>query len=142
MENQQNNIKMQSESNSKAAQAASQGRMQELQMKSEAEAKFEQMKSQLDMQKMQAKMQLDSEILKIKHQFDLELKQLESDSFKEREGNKEDRKDKRTEKQATQQSKLIKQRKDDTPAVDFESEGSGDSIIANIRARMGGEGMM
>ena len=142
MENQQNNIKMQSESNSKAAQSASQGRMQELQMKSEAESKFEQMKSQLDMQKMQAKMQLDSEILKIKHQFDLELKQLESDSFKDREGSKEDRKDKRTEKQATQQSKLIKQRKDDLPPVDFESENSGRSIIDNIRARMGGEGMM
>ena len=142
MENQQNNIKMQSESNSKAAQSASQGRMQELQMKSEAETNFEQMKSQLDMQKMQAKMQLDSEILKIKHQFDLELKQLESDSFKDREGSKEDRKDKRTEKQATQQSKLIKQRKDDLPPVDFESENSGSSIIDNIRARMGGEGMM
>jgi hypothetical protein len=51
----------------------------------------------------------------------MELKKLEIEGFSSREGEKEDRKDKRTEKQASQQSKMISQRKKDLPPTDFEN---------------------
>jgi hypothetical protein len=52
----------------------------------------------------------------------MELKKLEIEGFSARDGNKEDRKDKRTEKQASQQSRMISQRKKDLPPTDFEGE--------------------
>ena len=100
---------------------------------------MEQMKAQLELQRMQAQMQIDSEILKMKHQFEMQLKQMEADMYKGREEYKEDRKDKRTDKQATQQSKLIKQRKENTPPVDFEQEDASNQILSNIQSLMGGE---
>ena len=132
-EKQQQSIQAQAQANSQSAQAASQSRMQENQMKTQGEAQMLQMKAEIDMQKMQTQMQLDAEILKMKHQFDMELKQMEADMFKGREEYKEDRKDKRTDKQATQQSKLIRQRKENLPPTDFEEEGGQNQILQNLR---------
>ena len=103
------------------------------------ESQMEQMKAELELQRMQAKQQLDAEMLRLKHQFDLELKQAEAEIFKGREQYKEDRKDKRTDKQASQQSRLIRQRKENTPPVDFEGEGEKPNVLANFRAMMGQE---
>lgn len=139
MEKQQAAIQMQTQANTQSAQAASQSRMQEEQFKTQSESQMEQMKAELELQRMQAKQQLDAEMLKLKHQFDLELKQAEANIFKGREEYKEDRKDKRTDKQASQQSKLIRQRKENTPPVDFEKEGEGSDVLANFRAMMGQE---
>jgi len=137
MEKQKQAIQMQTESNTQSAQAASQSRMQEEQMKMQADAQMQQMKAELEMQRMQAQMQIDAEILKMKHQFDMELKQMEAELFKGREEYKEDRKDKRTDKQASQQSKLIRQRKENLPPVNFEDEGAGNQIMQNIQSMMG-----
>ena len=54
----------------------------------------------------------------------MQLKDLDTRSLSERERIKEDRKDKRTKIQATQQSELINQRTNDLPPKDFESEGN------------------
>jgi hypothetical protein len=139
MEKQQAAIQMQTQSNTQSAQAASQSRMQEEQFKTQSESQMEQMKAELELQRMQAKQQLDAEMLRLKHQFDLELKQAEANVFKGREQYKEDRKDKRTDKQASQQSRLIRQRKENTPPVDFEGEGEKPNVLANFRAMMGQE---
>lgn len=139
MEKQQKAIEMQTQSNMQSSQAASQSRMQEEQIKMQSSTQMEQMKAQLELQRMQAQMQIDSEILKMKHQFEMQLKQMEADMYKGREEYKEDRKDKRTDKQATQQSKLIKQRKENTPPVDFEQEDASNQILSNIQSLMGGE---
>ena len=53
----------------------------------------------------------------------MQLKQVESDVIKNKEKYKEDRKDDRTKIQASQQSELIEQRKNNTPPKDFESAG-------------------
>ena len=45
-----------------------------------------------------------------------------TENFQNKENFKEDRKDKRTEKQATQQSKMISQRKENLPPTNFEEE--------------------
>jgi len=137
MEKQKQAIQMQTESNTQSAQAASQSRMQEEQMKMQADAQMQQMKAELEMQRMKAQMQIDAEILKMKHQFEIELKQMEAELYKGREEYKEDRKDKRTDKQASQQSKLIRQRKENLPPVDFEDEGAASQILKNIQSMPG-----
>ena len=139
MDIQQKNIQMQSQANAQSAQAASQGRIQEEQLKSEMESQLAQMKSQLEMQKMQAQKEIDKEILQMKHQFQMQLKQMEKDISSTKDKYKEDRKDERTDKQATQQSKLIRQRKQDLPPVDFREAGDANQIMSNLQATVGPE---
>ena len=57
-------------------------------------------------------------------QYNMQLRQLDMQTVMKREEQKEDRKDKRTKIQATQQSELINQRTNDLPPKDFESEGN------------------
>ena len=112
---------MQSQANQQAAQAKSQGAMQEEQMKTKGEAEILQLKAQLDMQKLEAEKQIEAEMMKMKFEFDMQLKQLETKGLSSREQTKEDRKDKRTEIQATQQSQLIAQRKQNSAPRTFDS---------------------
>ena len=137
MQKQKANIDMQTQSNIQSAQAASQSRMQEEQMKSQIESQIEQLKAQLGSQKMQQQAQIDMELLKLKYQYEMQLKQIESETYKSREEFKEDRKDKRTEKQATQQSKMIEQRKKDLPAEDFEKGQAPMDPMQMLREQMG-----
>ena len=122
LEKQRMNIEMQTQSNIKSAQAASQGRMQEDEMKLKVEQQLAQIKSQAEMQKMQQQAQIDAEMLKMKYQYEMQLKQMDVANVQNRDTFKEDRKDKRTEIQATQQSELIAQRKQDLPPKDFEQK--------------------
>lgn len=137
MKNQQQAIQMQTQSNTQSAQAASQARIQEEQIKMQSESQIQQIKADLEMKRMQAQLQIDSQILQMKHQFDMELKKMEAELYKGREEYKEDRKDKRTDKQASQQSKLIRQRKENLPPVDFEDEGAANQILKNIQSMQG-----
>jgi len=137
MKRQQANMQMQTQSNIQSTQAASQSRMQESQMKLQGESQLEQLKSQLDLQKMKQEAEIQKEMLQLKYQFELQLKQMESENFKNKESFKEDRKDKRTEKQATQQSKMIAQRKQDLPPTNFEEqEEEAQDPMANLLQNM------
>ena len=137
MKRQQANMQMQTQSNVQSTQAASQSRMQESQMKLQGESQLEQLKSQLDLQKMKQEAEIKKEMLQLKYQFELQLKQMESENFKNKESFKEDRKDKRTEKQATQQSKMIAQRKQDLPPTNFEEqEEEAQDPMANLLQNM------
>ena len=122
---QKQNIEMQTQSNVQSAQAASQSRMQEEQAKTQAAAQLEQIKAQIKMQEMQAKAEIDKDIMELKYMYEMKLKELEAETMKNREENKEDRKDYRTEKQATQQSILIDQRKRQAPPRRFEGPKPG-----------------
>lgn len=104
------NSQMQAQVAAQSAQATSQAKIQELQ------AQF-----QLKMEEDKNKAILDMELQKQKYEFEMQLEQLRSqgkiDTYKEDksfrkelEQYKEDRKDKRSEKEAVQQSKLISQR--------------------------------
>jgi hypothetical protein len=114
--------KMQSEANANSAKAASQARTQENTIKSQSEAQILQLTNKMDLQKLEIKAKLEKELEQMKFQHAMELKKLEIEGFSARDGNKEDRKDKRTEKQASQQSRMISQRKKDLPPTDFEGE--------------------
>ena len=120
---QMENIQAQSQSNAQAAQAAAQAEMQKEQALTESKAQLEQVKSQLDIQKLEREAEIKKELML--HEFDLNmrLKQLEMQVINNKEAYKEDRKDKRTKIQATQQSELIEQRKGNAGPKDFESAG-------------------
>jgi hypothetical protein len=121
--NQLENIRAQSDSNARAAQESAAAEMQKEQALTESKAQLEQIKAQLEMQKLEREAQLKKELMM--HEFDLnmQLKQMERQVITDKEAYKEDRKDKRTKLQATQQSELIEQRKGNTGPKDFESAG-------------------
>jgi len=124
----QANINMQTESNIKSAQAASQSQMQEMQYKYQAEMELEKTRATFEIQKMQEKAKLDLEIMKQKFEIDLATKSLEQRGLEKRETMKEDRKDQRIDKQSSNQSKMIEQRKNDQMAVDFQNESSNEMV--------------
>ena len=117
---QQQNIQAQAQANVQQQQAAAQLEIQKQQALKQAEAQLLQMQSQLDAGKMQAETQMKAQLAAQKFQYDMQLKALESQTLKDREETKEDRKDERTKIQATQQSEMIEQRKSGKPPKNFE----------------------
>ena len=104
------NSQLQKQQAQEAAQFASQVKIQEMQMESEMELKKMQLKSQMEAQLEQVRHQFRKEIELIKAQATLGFK-TEDQEFKEKlEVLKENRKDERVEKQASEQSKLLSQR--------------------------------
>jgi hypothetical protein len=120
---QMQNIQAQSESNARAAQESAAAEMQKEQALTESKAQLEQIKSNLEIQKLEREAQIKKELMYHEFELNMKLKQIESQVIKDKEGFKEDRKDKRTKIQATQQSELIEQRKGNTGPKDFESAG-------------------
>ena len=121
---QQQNIQAQSQAQQQAAQAQAQMEMQKNQVMTQSQAQLEQMKAQLDSAKSQQDHQMKKDILLFEHQMNLQLKGLEVQGMQTREKQKEDRKDERTKIQASQQSELIDQRKNEKPPKNFESAGN------------------
>ena len=121
--NQLQNIQAQSDSNAKAAQEAAAAEMQKEQALTESKAQLEQVKAQLEIQKLEREAAIKKELMMHEFELNMQLKQMESQVIKDKESFKEDRKDKRTKIQATQQSELIEQRKGNSGPKDFESTG-------------------
>ena len=121
---QQENIQAQAQANAQAQQVAAQAEVQKDQALFQTKAQLEQMKAQIDQQKMQAEVQMKKELMALEFQYNMQLKGLETESQKAKEAQKEDRKDERTKIQASQQSELIDQRKNDSPPKNFESSGN------------------
>ena len=121
---QQENIQAQAQANAQAQQVAAQAEVQKDQALFQTKAQLEQMKSQLDQQKMRQEVEAKKELMALEFQYNMLLKGIEVDGQKQKESQKEDRKDERTKMQATQQSELIDQRKNDSPPKNFESAGN------------------
>jgi len=119
----QQNIQQQAQANAAASEKATAAEMQKAQALAQTESQMLQVKSQLDMQKMEREAQLKKELMQIEFQMNMQLRQAESDTLKQRESQKEDRKDQRTKIQATQQSEMIDQRKENKGPKNFESAG-------------------
>jgi len=82
------------------------------------------MKAQMEAQKIQLEAQVKAQLMEQEFQYNMKLRQMDMQTIMEREGQKEDRKDKRTKIQASQQSELIDQRTNDLPPKNFESSGN------------------
>jgi len=120
---QQANIQAQAQANAEAAERAVLAEAQKQQVLTENTLQVEQGKSQFAIQKMQQEAQMKKELMELEFQFNMQLAKVESESKRSAETQKEDRKDERTKIQATQQSELIDQRKNDLLPKDFESKG-------------------
>ena len=121
---QQENIQAQAQANAQAQQVAAQAEVQKDQALFQTKAQLEQMKAQLEQQKMQSEVEAKKELMALEFQYNMQLKGVEVEGQKSKEQQKEDRKDERTKLQATQQSELIDQRKNDSPPKNFESSGN------------------
>tara|TARA_R110002126_G_scaffold76777_6_gene191581 strand:- start:111 stop:998 length:888 start_codon:yes stop_codon:yes gene_type:complete len=121
---QQQNIEAQTESNMKASEQASMNDVQKAEAVAQTETQIEQAKSQFEIQRMQTENQLKLQLMAQEFEYDMKLKQMDVQAMKTKEGQIEDRKDKRTKLQATQQSQLIDQRTNDLPPTDFEISGN------------------
>ena len=121
---QQQNIQVQAQANAQSQQAAAQAEVQKNQANAQVEAQLEQLKAQFESQKMMQEVEYKKQLMALEFQFNMQLKGMETQGLANREREKEDRKDKRTKIQATQQSELIEQRKTGKPPKNFESSGN------------------
>ena len=120
--NQQANIAAQSEAQAAAAEKTAMAEVQKQQAISGANVEYEKAKSEFEKDRMQLQAQLDQQKMMMQHKNDMELKNVEVKGMSEKEKLIEDRKDKRSKMEATQQSEMISQRKNDSLPINFENE--------------------
>ena len=117
------NITLQSQSNAQAAQAAAQADVQKQQALSQTKIQVKSAEHELEVAKMGMEVQYKKELMTYEFELSRQLKELDLQVINNKEQYREDRKDKRTKIQASQQSELIDQRKNNKPPKDFESSG-------------------
>lgn len=114
-------VDMQTQSNIQSAQAANQAKMQTIQAEGQQKIGLSQAEHQQKMELMNEEAKLKSQLMEKEFNYNMQLKGMQDTVVDQRDAKKEDAKDNRTKMQATQQSKLIEQRKRDLPAQNFES---------------------
>jgi hypothetical protein len=119
-EDMQSQIQMQI--NMQSQEAAAQQKQQTAQMEAQAKIAIKQNEAQLDMQRMQFEVEKKKELMALEFEYNMQLKGIETDGLMKREKEREKAKDKRVDLQATRQSELINQRKNNLPPLSFESE--------------------
>ena len=120
----QANIQMQAQANAKTNEQAALAEVQKQQALTEQHVNLENAKSQFEIQRMQVELEGKKHLMAQQFEYDRQLAEIEANSKGSKEKEIEDRKDKRTKIQATQQSQLINQRQNDSAPVDFEGSGS------------------
>ena len=122
--NQQEMIRAQGEAQAQASEAAAMAEVQKKEAIAQTEIQVLQSKSQFEMQRMMQEMSIKKQLMAEQFKYDLELAKLQVDIANKKLQQAEDRKDQRTKIQATQQSELIEQRKNNTLPKDFENSGT------------------
>ena len=125
---QQENIQMQTQSNAQAAQAAAQADVQKNQAITQQKAQLAQVEGNLELERLEREAELKKELMIAEFQLNMQLKEADLNVIKDKERYKEDRKDERTKIQASQQSELIDQRKNNKPPKNFESNMGFDNL--------------
>jgi hypothetical protein len=115
------NIQAQADSNAEAAEKAAMADVQKAEAMNETNVQFEKAKSDFEIQRMQTEADLKQQLMAQEFEYDMKLKEAEIKSQSLKEKQIEDRKDKRTKIQATQQSQMITQRQTDGLPTDFEN---------------------
>ena len=112
---------MQAQTQMQSQQMAAQAAQQKIQLESQAKMQLEQMKSQLSIQKLDAEANAKLLLMEREFEMNMQLRGLTESDIAGREQGKEDAKSERISQQNTQQSKLIEQRKNNLPSINFES---------------------
>jgi hypothetical protein len=121
---QQQNMQAQAQANAQSQQVAAQAEVTKNQAITQNQAELAEIKNQLDVRKMMEEAKVKKELMAFEFELNMQLKQMEVQATKSKDAEKEDRKDKRTKIQATQQSELIDQRQKQKPPKNFESSGN------------------
>jgi hypothetical protein len=121
---QQQQIQAQAQANMQQSEQAALNEVQKQEALANTEIQIEQAKSQFEIQRMEQEALIKKQLMAEEFQYSLQLAQAQIGRDKEKEQFIEDRKDKRTKIQATQQSKMIEQRQNDLLPTDFESAGN------------------
>ena len=112
---------MVSQQQMQSQQMAAQMAVQKIQLEAQAKAQVIQTEMEMAMKKMEFESQIKSRLMAEEFQYSVKLHEMQYGTLAMREKNKEDEKNKRISIQNTQQSKLINQRKNNLPPVNFES---------------------
>jgi len=104
-----------------AQQAKAQTEAQRIQMESQAKIQYRQADIAFEIEKLKAEAELKRNLMATEFQFQMQIKGVEQDGLQQRENNREKAKDNRISQQSSQQSKLIEQRKNNLPPINFES---------------------
>ena len=122
---QMENIQAQSQANAQSAQAGAAAEIQKQQGIAESKVQLAQAQSQFDIAKLEREAEIKKELMEFEFQLNMKLKEQDNQVINKKEEYKEDRKDKRTKIQASQQSELIDQRNQEKSAKNFETESLG-----------------
>jgi hypothetical protein len=120
---QQAQVQAQAQANMQQSEQAAMNEVQKQEALAQTEIQIEQAKSQFEIQRMEQEALIKKQLMAEEFQYDLQLAQMTMQAAKQKEAEIEDRKDKRTKIQASQQSKMIEQRQNDLLPTDFESTG-------------------
>ena len=112
---------MQAQMQMQAQQAKSQGEMQKIQMESQAKIQYRQADVAFEIEKLKNEAELKKQLMQTEFEYQMQLKGLEQSNLSQREKDREKAKDSRVSLQSTEQSKLIEQRKNNLPPINFES---------------------
>jgi len=120
---QQQMIQAQAQANMQQSEQSALNEVQKQEALANTEIQIEQAKSQFEIQRMEQEALIKKQLMAEEFQYQLQLAQAKIDTDRQKEQFIEDRKDKRTKIQATQQSELISQRQNDSLPKNFESSG-------------------
>ena len=115
---------MQAQANQETAEKAAMFEVQKQQALTESQVQLAQAQSQMEIQRMQVEAQMKQSLMEVEFQYNMQLTQAKNQAEQGKIAEIEDRKDKRTKIQATQQSEMIQQRQRDSLPIDFESAGN------------------
>ena len=102
-------------------QMAAQTTMQKIQLESQSKMQLKQAEVAFDIEKLKAEADMKRMLMAEEFQYQMQIAGIKESSLMSREDMKEMSKDKRVSMQNTQQSKLINQRKNNLPPMNFES---------------------
>ncbi len=122
MEENQANMQMQTQGNIQSAQAAAEAEAQAYQQKKMIDLDFEKQMAQIRLMELQSKIQIEAPKEDKEFQQDVYLERIKNINMSDLTQLKENYKDERTKLQATQQSKMIDQRKGEKKPIDFKAE--------------------
>ena len=105
----------------KSQELASQVAMQKIEMETRSKMQIKQAEVAFDIQKMEKEAEMKSYLMREEFDYNMQLNGMEVNNLDKRDQMKEDAKAKRISQQNSEQSKLINQRKNNLPPMDFES---------------------
>jgi len=121
---QQQNIKAQGESQQQAAQATAQAEMQKNEQKSQMDMQLEEKRNALKVEYMKQEAEMKMKLMDKEFEINMKLREMDNQAASAKETQKDDRKDERTKIQASQQSQLVDQKKNESSPKNFESAGN------------------